>query len=87
MGHNSVVSGYPKSIGILRVNELSTGPPGLGRHNMIIACAIRWGVAFVGDILYWAWLTLYGKQFRCRVYTGERRSFEAAIVKKANVWL
>ena len=25
MGHNSVASGYPKSIGILRVDELSTG--------------------------------------------------------------
>ena len=30
MGHNSVVSGHPKSIGISRVNELSTGPPDLG---------------------------------------------------------
>ena len=28
MGHNSVVSGQPKSTGILRVNWLSTGPPG-----------------------------------------------------------
>ena len=26
-----------------------------------IACAIRRGVASVGIILYWAWLTLYGK--------------------------
>ena len=26
MGHNSVISGYPKSIGIPRVDELSTGP-------------------------------------------------------------
>ena len=30
MGHNSVVSGYPKSIGIPRVDGLSTGPPGFG---------------------------------------------------------
>ena len=28
MGHNSVVSGYPKSKGIPLVDELSTGPPG-----------------------------------------------------------
>ena len=28
MGHNSVVSSYQKSIGILRVDGLSTGPPG-----------------------------------------------------------
>ena len=30
MGHNSVVSGYPKSIGIPQVDGLSTGPPGFG---------------------------------------------------------
>ena len=34
MGHNSVVSGDPKSIKILRVNRLSTGPPDLGRHTI-----------------------------------------------------
>ena len=28
MGHNSVVSGYSKSTGIPRVNELSMGPLG-----------------------------------------------------------
>ena len=28
MGHNSVVSGYPKSIGIPQVDGLSTGSPG-----------------------------------------------------------
>ena len=27
MGYNSVVSGYLKSIGILRIDGLSTGPP------------------------------------------------------------
>ena len=30
MGHNSVVSGHAKSIGIPRVDRLSTGPPDLG---------------------------------------------------------
>ena len=30
MGHNSVVSGYPKSIGIPQVEGFSTGPPGSG---------------------------------------------------------
>ena len=34
MGHNSVVSDHLKSTGILRVNELLTGPPDLGRHNI-----------------------------------------------------
>ena len=33
MGHNSVVSGHPKFIGILRVDGLSTGPLDLGCHN------------------------------------------------------
>ena len=32
--------------------------------NMNIACALKWGVASVGNILYWAWLTLYGKTFQ-----------------------
>ena len=32
MGHNSVVSGHPKSTGIPRVDGLSTGPPDLGRY-------------------------------------------------------
>ena len=35
MGHNSVVSGYPKSIKIPRVDGLSTGPPDLGRYNLV----------------------------------------------------
>ena len=30
MGHKSVVSGYPKSTRILRVDGLSMGPPGFG---------------------------------------------------------
>ena len=30
MGHNSMVSGYPKSTGIPLVDELSTGPSGFG---------------------------------------------------------
>ena len=33
MGHNSVVSGYPKSTGIPQVDGLSTRPPDLGRHT------------------------------------------------------
>ena len=42
MGHNSVVSGHPKSInnspdttGIPWVDGLSTGPPDLGYHSMV----------------------------------------------------
>ena len=36
MGHNSVVLGYPKSIGILWVDGLSTGPPGFGVSQLDI---------------------------------------------------
>ena len=35
MGHNSVVSSHPKSIGIPRVDGLSTGPLDLGRHSLV----------------------------------------------------
>ena len=35
MGHNGVVSGHPKSIGILQVDGLSTGPPDLGCHSLV----------------------------------------------------
>ena len=35
MGHNSVVSGHPKSKGIPRVDGLSTGPPDLGCHSLV----------------------------------------------------
>ena len=36
MGHNSVVSGHPKSTGIPQVDELSTGRPNLGCHSMVL---------------------------------------------------
>ena len=36
MGHNSVVSGHPKSTGIPYVDRLSTGTPNLGRHNIFV---------------------------------------------------
>ena len=35
MGHNSVISGHPKSTGIPGVDWLSMGPPDLGRHIII----------------------------------------------------
>ena len=35
MGHNSVVSGHPKSTGIPRVDGLSTGPSDLGHHSLV----------------------------------------------------
>ena len=40
MGHNSVVSGYPKSIGIPGVDGLSMGPPSFGasQHSSCTLC-------------------------------------------------
>ena len=35
MGHNSVISGHPKSTGILRVDGLSTRPSDLGRQSLV----------------------------------------------------
>ena len=35
MGHNSVVSGYPKSTGISRVDRLSTGLSGFGASHYV----------------------------------------------------
>ena len=34
MGHNSMEAGHPKSIGIPRVDRLSTRPPDLGCHRL-----------------------------------------------------
>ena len=51
---------------------------------MNIACAFRWGVALVGGIPYWAWLTFYGNTL-----TGTGSILvddNAVIVKKADMW-
>ena len=36
MGHNSVVSGLPKSTGISQVDGLLTGPPDLGCDSIVL---------------------------------------------------
>ena len=35
MGHNSLVSGHPKSIGIPRVDKLLTEASDLARHSLV----------------------------------------------------
>ena len=35
MGHNNVVSSYPKSIGIPRIDRLSTGPSGFEASQLV----------------------------------------------------
>ena len=55
--------------------------------NMTITCALRWGVASVGSFSTRRGSPYTGKYFRCETNTGERRSFEVAIVKKADMWL
>ena len=49
-----------------------------------IACAFRWGVALVGEFLYWALLIpLWENIFRCCRYTKRWNSVETLVVKKA----
>ena len=49
-----------------------------------IACALRWGVALVGDFLCWALLTPSWKFFfRYWRYTGRRNRCKRLVEKKA----
>ena len=52
-----------------------------------IACALRWGVAFVGVYSTGHGSPFMGKHFRCKEYNGGRCSFEATIIKKSGLWL
>ena len=52
---------------------------------MNIACALRWEVAFVRIFSTGRGSPYMGKYFKCRKYTGGRRSYEAAIVKKVGL--
>ena len=54
---------------------------------MTIAYALRWGVAYVGRFSTGRGSPYKGKYFKCGTDTGEPRSFEAAIVKKVDMWL
>ena len=48
-----------------------------------IACTFRWGVALVGDFLYWTLLTLSWENiFKYRRYTGRRNRFKKLVEKK-----
>ena len=55
--------------------------------NMTIACALRRGVASVGNFSIGRGSPYKGKNFRCKTNTSGRQSFETAIVKKAEMWL
>ena len=55
--------------------------------NMTIAYELRWGVASIENFSTGRGSHYKGKYFRCRTDTDGRRSFEATIVKKADMWL
>ena len=55
--------------------------------NMTNACALRWGVASVGSFSTRHGSPYKGKYFRYGTDTGGQLSFEAAIVKKADMRL
>ena len=69
MGHNSVVS---KSIGIPRIDGLSTGPPDLGCHNIFFQpprfdlWLIAWILDF-GRVCFRFGLTLFRLDLRANV--------------------
>ena len=50
-----------------------------------IACALRWGVALIGDFLYWALLTQSWENnfFRYSRYSGKLNMFKKLVKKKA----
>ena len=53
-----------------------------------IACALRWGVAFVGEFIYWALLTpSWENIFKYQRYTGKGNTSKSLVVKKAKIWL
>ena len=53
----------------------------------VIAGALRWRVALVGIFLCWVLLTPSWDPFlRYKEFIGRRRSDEAVIVKKADMW-
>ena len=52
-----------------------------------IACALRWGVAFIRITLLGVAHPIREKHFRCGTYASGRFSSETARVKKVNVWL
>ena len=61
MEHNSVVSGYPNSIGISWVDVLSTGPSGFGTsHDIYIYSRVRVGSGYSNH-----WPKPNPKLYRC----------------------
>ena len=52
-----------------------------------IACALRWGVAFVGITLLGVAYHIWENYFKCGTCTDGRFSSGAAMVKKAYMWL
>ena len=56
--------------------------------NYGISCALRRGVALVGEFIYWALLTQsWENHFRCWMSTRRWNTSETLVVKKARSWL
>ena len=54
---------------------------------MTIGCALRWGVASIRVYFNGCGSPFMEKHFKCMEYTSGWRSLEAAIVKKAGLWV
>ena len=50
-----------------------------------IACALRWGIAYVGIFSIGRGSTYMGKHFKCWIYADGRLTFEAAREKKVSL--
>ena len=55
--------------------------------NMTIVCALRGRVASIGNFSIGHDSPYKGKYFKCGTDTDGRHSFEAAIMKKVDMWL
>ena len=87
MGHGEshFIHGMPNSI--LGLHNLDWNVCIYFSCDMTIARALRWGVASVGVYSIGHSHPIVGPPFRYRECAGRRRSLEAAIVKKAGLWL
>ena len=53
-----------------------------------IACALKWGVAFKGELIYCPFLTpLWENIFRHRRSTRRGNTFKTLVMKKGQIWL
>ena len=53
----------------------------------VIVCALRWGVALIGEFIYWHCLPVVGKHLQVLEVHQEVDTFKVLVGKKARFWL